>query len=98
MGDSNATIGEARDRNIVGKYGLGKRNKRESILFKFCKTIKLVIENTWHLFKTPQTLRSAWISQDMKMSVRMHNGTAKVIESDFEIYDTANTKYNRKIE
>lgn len=50
MDDWDAVIGEGRDGNIVGKYGLSKRNKKGYRLLEFCEN-KLFIGNA--LFKSP---------------------------------------------
>jgi endonuclease/exonuclease/phosphatase family metal-dependent hydrolase len=47
MGDWNAIVGEGkRERNIMGKYGLGKRNDRGDRLVEFCAKHDLIITNT----------------------------------------------------
>ncbi len=48
MGDFNASVGEGRDDNVIGKYGLGKRNERGQVLSDFCKKRQLVVTNTWY--------------------------------------------------
>ncbi|KAG8237792.1 hypothetical protein J437_LFUL015069 [Ladona fulva] len=43
MGDWNVVIGEAREENIFGKYGIGKRNERGDRLLQFCKENKMMV-------------------------------------------------------
>ena len=49
MGDMNAKIGEGRDENIVGDYGLGERNERGEKFINWCKTHNQMIANTWFI-------------------------------------------------
>lgn len=47
MGDWNAIVGEGkREKNITGKYGLGKRNDRGDRMVEFCAKHDLIITNT----------------------------------------------------
>lgn len=47
MGDWNAEVGEGRDENEIGEFGLGRRNDRGQKLVEFCKRRKLMAANTW---------------------------------------------------
>ena len=49
LGDWNAVVGEGRDGNEIGEFGLGKRNERGQELVNFCKRLKLVVTNTWYI-------------------------------------------------
>ena len=48
MGDWNAVVGEGRDGQEIGEFGLGNRNDRGERLVEFCKRNKLVVTNTWY--------------------------------------------------
>ena len=58
MGDWNASVGEGRELNIVGKYGLGKRNEGGEKLVEFCRRQKLMVANTW--FAHEKRRRYTW--------------------------------------
>ena len=47
MGDKNAKVGSSTKGNIVGKFGLGEKNRRGERLIQFCEKNKLIICNTW---------------------------------------------------
>src|ERR1051325_11948362 len=49
MGDMNAVVGEGRDGQEIGKFGLGQRNERGERLVEFCKRNRMVVTNTWGL-------------------------------------------------
>jgi endonuclease/exonuclease/phosphatase family metal-dependent hydrolase len=58
MGDWNAVVGEGREGNVIGEFGLGKRNERGQELVNFCKRMKLVVTNTW--FRHEKRRRYTW--------------------------------------
>lgn len=58
MGDFNAVVGEGAHENIVGKFGLGKRNKRGDRLVQFCKENNLIVSNTY--FELPKRRLYTW--------------------------------------
>jgi len=58
MGDWNAVVGEGREGNEIGEYGLGKRNERGQELINFCKRMKFMVTNTW--FKHEKRRRYTW--------------------------------------
>jgi hypothetical protein len=47
-------VGDKAQHNIVGPYGLGRRNQTGQMLVHFCERNGLVITNTW--FKKPERL------------------------------------------
>ncbi|XP_067004726.2 craniofacial development protein 2-like, partial [Anabrus simplex] len=47
MGDWNAVVGQGREGNTVGEFGLGQRNEKGSRLVEFCTDHNLVLANTW---------------------------------------------------
>ena len=47
MGDMNAKVGEGREEDIVGPFGLGERNERGDRFVEWCKENRQMITNTW---------------------------------------------------
>lgn len=47
LGDFNAKVGKGKESNVVGSFGLGRRNQRGERLIEFCVKHNLVIANTW---------------------------------------------------
>ena len=60
MGDLNAKVGNEIHTNVIGKYGLGKRNDRGERLIQFCQQNKLFVTNTW--FQQPPRKLYTWKS------------------------------------
>ncbi|CAK1599374.1 unnamed protein product [Parnassius mnemosyne] len=60
QGDFNAKIGEGKVSDIVGSFGLGKRNDRGDRLLQFCEEHGLIISNTH--FKQPPRRLYTWKS------------------------------------
>ncbi|XP_067007626.2 craniofacial development protein 2-like [Anabrus simplex] len=47
MGEWNAVVGQEREVNTVGEFGLGQRNERGNRLVEFCTDHNLVLAKTW---------------------------------------------------
>ena len=47
MGDFNTKVGMEAMKDVVGKFGIGNRNKRGERLIEFCQINNLTISNTW---------------------------------------------------
>jgi len=47
MGDFNGKVGNIKDDDIVGPYGLGTRNDNGQYLVDYCKRHNLFVTNTW---------------------------------------------------
>jgi hypothetical protein len=58
MEDWNSVVGDKAHHNIVGPYGLGRRNQKGQMLIDFCERNGLVITNTW--FKKPKRRLYTW--------------------------------------
>uniref|UniRef100_A0A8D8YQU9 Craniofacial development protein 2 n=1 Tax=Cacopsylla melanoneura TaxID=428564 RepID=A0A8D8YQU9_9HEMI len=57
MGDWNAVVGEEQN-DVVGRFGLGRRNVRGERLIEFCQKHKLILTNTF--FKHHKRRRYTW--------------------------------------
>jgi exonuclease III len=62
MEDWNSVVGHKARHNIVGPYGLGRRNQRAQMLIDFCERNGLVITDTW--FKRPKRGLYTWKSPE----------------------------------
>ena len=60
MGDFNAKVGNKKHKDIIGSYGLGKRNERGERLIQFCEEHNLVVTNI--LFQHPPRRLYTWKS------------------------------------
>jgi len=62
MGDFNAKVGEEKEMDTTGKWGLGQRNERGQMLIDFCQNNNLAIANT--MFEQPRRRIYTWTSLD----------------------------------
>ncbi|XP_068085627.1 craniofacial development protein 2-like, partial [Anabrus simplex] len=62
MGDWNTVVGQGREDNTVGEFGLGQRNERGSRLVEFCTDHNLVLANIW--FKHHKRRLYTWTRRD----------------------------------
>src|SRR5688572_29184525 len=60
MGNFNGKVGNGREENIIGPYGLGTRNENGERLISFCKKHNLFVTNTW--FQQKRSAQHTWIS------------------------------------
>ena len=64
MGDFNGKVGDMKEDNIVGPFGLGQRNENGQSVIDYCRKYNLMIANTW--FETKERNRHTWIAPDKK--------------------------------
>ena len=57
MGDWNAVVGEEESGNVIGKYGLGRKNERGERLIEFFKKKQSVATKT--CFRQPKIYRKS---------------------------------------
>ena len=62
MGDLNGKVGEAKEEDIVGPFGLGQRNENGQSIVECCRRHNLMVANTW--FETKKSTRHTWTSPD----------------------------------
>jgi len=60
--DFNGKVGEEREEDIVGQFGLGKRNENGQYVIDCCRQHNLMLANTW--FQTKYNARVTWIVLD----------------------------------
>ena len=80
MGDYNAIVGEENAGSYIGKYGLGKKHDRGSMLREFANNNKMVICNT--VLKQPK--RRIWTWQSPR-SERYQLDYIMISDQDTEI-------------
>ena len=64
MGDFNGKVGNIKEEDIVGPFGLGQRNENGQNIIDCCRRHNLMIANTW--FQTRQNARHTWSAPDGK--------------------------------
>ena len=62
MGDFNGKVGEGREEDMVGPFGLGERNDNGEKLVNFCKRQNLFVTNIG--FQQKRSAQHTWISPD----------------------------------
>src|SRR2546425_1286432 len=62
MGDFNGKVGDDREEDIVGPFGLGVRNDNGERVMNFSKRHNLFVTNTW--FQQKRSAQHTWISPD----------------------------------
>ena len=62
MGDFNGKVGENKEEDIVGPFGLGSRNENGQYVVDFCTRHKLHVTNTW--FQQKISAQHTWVSPD----------------------------------
>jgi len=64
MGNFNGKVGDIKEDNIVGPFGLGQRNDNGQSVIDYCRKSNLMIANTW--FQTKESNRYTWTAPDKK--------------------------------
>src|SRR5437867_4071364 len=62
MGDFNGKVGENREEDTIGPFGVGVRNDNGETVVNFCKRHNLFAANTW--FQQRKSAQHTWISPD----------------------------------
>jgi len=65
MGDFNGKVGNSREEDTVGPYGLGERNDNGERVVTFCKRHNLCITNTW--FQQKRSGKHTWTSPNKEI-------------------------------
>ena len=69
IGDWNVKVGSQETPGVIGKFGLGVRNKAGQRLIEFCQENALVIANT--LFQQHKRRLYTWTSPDGQHKIRL---------------------------
>lgn len=64
IGDFNGKVGDVKEDDIVGPFGLGQRNENGQSIVDCCRRHNLMIANTW--YQTKLNARHTWIAPDRK--------------------------------
>src|SRR6266516_6581215 len=64
MGDFNGKVGNNKEEDTVGPFGVGVRNDNGERVVNFCKRHNLFVTNTW--FQQKKSAQHTWISPDKK--------------------------------
>jgi exonuclease III len=69
MGDFNGKVGENKEENLIGPYGLGSRNDNGDRVVNFCRRHNLFVTNTWYQQK--KSARHTWTApgRDVKNQI-----------------------------
>ena len=62
MGDFNGKVGDNREEDTIGPFGVGLRNEKGERVVNFCKRHNLFATNTW--FQQRKSAQHTWISPD----------------------------------
>ena len=62
MGDFNGKVGDNKEEDTVGPFGVGMQNNNGERMVEFCKRHNLFATNTW--FQQKRSAQHAWISPD----------------------------------
>ena len=65
MDDFNSSIGEGKEGDIIGQYGLGERNRQGQLLVEYCKEKKFCIKSTSGV--QAKERRHIWVSPNGKL-------------------------------
>ena len=64
MGDFNGKVGEIKEDDVVGPFGLDQKNEQGQRIVECSRNLKLILANTW--FQTRRNSRHTWTAPDGK--------------------------------